>query len=104
MATIHDGDSIRNVGPERLRVATGVNYQPLGDDEDGVILSLESGSLYRCNHTAITLLDLLHTCPTVEGLVAEFADRFAIDIERARADVLPLLGQLVEERLVEKAA
>lgn len=104
MATIHDGDSRRNVGPERLRVAAGVNYQPLGDDEDGVILSLESGSLYRCNQTAITLLDLLRTCPTVDGLLAEFADRFAIDIDRARTDVLPLLGQLVEERLVEKAA
>jgi hypothetical protein len=104
MATIHDGDSGRNTAPGRLRVAAGVNYQPLGEDEDGVILSLESGSLYRCNHTAIALLDLLHKHPTVDGLVTEFADRFAIDAERARTDVLILLDQLVEERLVEKAA
>lgn len=88
----------------RLRVAEGVNYQAMGDGEDGVILSLTSGCLYRCNHTAIAILEMLRDRPTVDALLAEFAGRFAIDAERARADVLPLVGHLVEQRLVEKVA
>lgn len=88
----------------RLRVAEGVNYQAMGDGEDGVILALKSGCLYRCNHTAIALLDMLRDRPTLGDLVAGFAGRYAIDTEQARADVLPLLRHLVEQQLVEKVA
>jgi hypothetical protein len=88
----------------RLRVAEGVNYQAMGDGEDGVILSLKSGCLYRCNHTAITLLDMLQDRPTLAALVDDFAGRYAIDAKQARADVLPLVRHLVEQQLVEKVA
>ncbi len=106
MATTHDGHAAADAAPShaRLRLAEGVNYQPLGEGEDGVILSLESGCLYRCNHTAVALLDMLRARPTVDTLLTEFADRFAIDAERARADVLPLVRHLVEQHLVEKVA
>ena len=99
MATHDDG-----LAGARLSLAAGVNYQPLGDGEDGVILSLASGFLYRCNHTAIAILDMLRERPTVDALLDGFAVRFAIDPERARTDVLPLVSQLVEQRLVEKVA
>lgn len=88
----------------RLKLADDVNYQPMGDGEDGVILSLSSGYLYRCNCTAIAVLDMLQGSPTVDTLLAEFAARFAIDADQARADVLPLISHLVEQRLVEKVA
>ncbi len=105
MAMSHEGstdaDGLEN---SRLRLAEGVNYQPLGDGEDGVILSLASGCLYRCNQSAIAFLDMLQARPTVDELLSEFADRYAIDAERARADVLPLVRHLVEQRLVEKVA
>ena len=101
MSTIHEGQPSL---PGMFRVAAGVNYQSLGDEEDGVILSLASGYLYRCNHTAVAILALLPTCPALDELVEEFASRFGLDPERARADVVPLVEQLVDERLVEKAA
>lgn len=88
----------------RLTVAPGVNFQSLGDGEDGVVLSLSSGQLYRCNHTAIVVLDLLRNHPTIDGLVADFARRFEIDANQAQADILPLIRHLVDERIVEKAA
>lgn len=97
MATHDDG-----LAGARLRLAAGVNYQTLGDDEDGVILSLGSGFLYRCNHTAIAILDMLREHPTVDALLDGFAGRFAIDAARAHADVLPLVKHLVEQKLVEK--
>jgi len=82
----------------------GSRLKLLGDGEDGVILSLASGFLYRCNHTAIAVLDMLQDRPTVDALLQGFAVRFAIDAERARADVLPLVRHLVEQKLVEKVA
>ena len=99
MATHHDG-----LAGSRLRLAEGVNYQPLGDGEDGVILSLGSGFLYRCNHTAIAILDMLRDRPTVEALLDGFATRFHLAPEQARSDVLPLVRHLVEQRLVDKVA
>lgn len=106
MATTQKAHTAADAAPgnARLRLADGVNYQPLGDGEDGVMLSLASGCLYRCNHTAIAILDMLQARPTVDRLLAEFANRFAIDAERARADVLPLVRHLVEQHLVEKVA
>jgi len=104
MSANPDGHACPQGPTGRFKVAEGVNYQSLGDGEDGVVLSLASGHLYRCNHTAIAVLDLLRTCPTVDGVIAEFARLFAVDTEQARADVASLVDHLVNERLVEKAA
>lgn len=106
MTLPHDEHAAAVGGPagSRLKLAEGVNYQPLGDGEDGVILSLSSGFLYRCNHTAIAILDMLQERPTVDALLDGFAGRFAIDADRARADVLPLVRHLVDQKLVEKVA
>lgn len=104
MSANPDGRACPQGPAGRFKVAAGVNYQSLGDGEDGVVLSLSTGHLYRCNHTAVAVLDLLQTCPSVDGVIAEFARRFALDIAQARADVAALVDQLVTERLVEKAA
>ena len=87
-----------------LRLAHGVNYQSLGEGEDGVLLCMQSGYLYRCNPTAITVLDLLQEQPTVDGLLGAFADCYGLPVEQARGDLLPLLDDLLQERLIEKAA
>jgi hypothetical protein len=88
----------------RLQLAPGVNYQSLGEGEDGVLLSLQSGYLYRCNHTAISLLDLLRDRPTRDELLTDFASRYGLQREQARGDVLPLLEDLLGQQLIEKAA
>jgi hypothetical protein len=84
----------------RVRLAPGVNYQALGEGEDAVILSMSSGYLYRCNATAVGVLDALRGEPTVRELVLQFADRHGLQPEQAREDLAQFLHVLLEEQLV----
>ena len=89
---------------ERFELAIGVNFQSLGAGEDGVLLSMESGVLYRCNGTAVDILDILRERPTFEQLCGQLAMRFEIDESRADTDLSAFLEQMLEEGLITKAA
>lgn len=89
---------------ERLQIADGVNYQSLGDHEDGVLLSMSSGYLYRCNHTALEILNSLKGRPTYSELLSRFATRFGLEDAQARTDLSGFVESLIDEKLIARAA
>jgi len=89
---------------ERLELAVGVNYQSLGNNEDGVLLSMASGFLFRCNGTAVHVLDAVRDRPTFSELRARFAEHFGLHEDQADADLSCFLDQLLAENLIAKAA
>jgi len=89
---------------ERIELAVGVNYQSFGEDEDGVVLSMESGYLYRCNATAVSLLDAIRERPTLAELRARFMDDFDVDERQAGTDLASFLEMLLDEGLVTQRA
>lgn len=88
----------------RIRLARGANFQSLGAGEDGVLLSMDSGYLYRCNHTALAALEAIAGGATFGELVDRFAVRYGLPTERVRDDLSHLVGNLLDEKLIEKAA
>lgn len=89
---------------DRLRIAEGVNYQSLGDAEDGVLLSMSSGYLYRCNRAALEILNLVQGQPSYGTLVTRFARHFHLEETQARADVSAFIDHLLEEQLIARVA
>ena len=88
----------------RIKLAPGTNYQSLGGEEDGVLLSMDSGYLYRCNHTALAALEAITDGATFGELVDRFADRYGLPTDRVRDDLSRLVGNLLDEKLIKKAA
>jgi hypothetical protein len=89
---------------EKLRIVEGVNYQALGDNEDGVLLSMSSGYLYRCNRTALAILDSVKDGPTYAVLLTRFATHFGMAEEQAQIDLSGFVEMLLEEKLLAKVA
>jgi len=89
---------------ERIQLAPGVNFQSLGDGEDGVLLCLQSGYLFRCNHTAIAILDTLGERPTRDELLSRFAAHCRLPSEQVRDDLTRFIDDLAAENLIVKAA
>ncbi len=87
----------------RFQFAEGVNYQALGEQEEGVLLSMGSGYLYRCNPTAIAVFASLEARPTLGELVEQLAARWRQPAERMREDLTAFLHELIEEKIVEAA-
>jgi hypothetical protein len=60
------------------KLGTGVEFQSLGHDEDGVLLSLTNGYLYRCNHTASILLAGIEMRSTLAQIISHLCREFGI--------------------------
>lgn len=88
----------------QFSLTDGVHYESLGAGEDAVLLSMESGYLYRCNHTAVAMLGLLEQKATFGEIVTHLSNQFGAEPEQVRRDVLPLVDSLLAERVIEKAA
>ena len=82
----------------------GVAFQQLGDDQDGVMMSLANGYLYRCNRTASVVLAAISAGKPLEDAVAELSQRFGVHAERVRADVNALVDGLRKRKLLCVAA
>lgn len=82
----------------------GVAFQQLGDDQDGVMMSLSTGYLYRCNRTASVVLAAISAGKPIEDAVAELSQRFGVHAERVRADVNALIDGLRKRKLLSTAA
>jgi pyrroloquinoline quinone biosynthesis protein D len=83
-----------------LRLARDVTYQSLGEDEDTVVLALESGQLYTCNDTAQAFLDAVDGERTFEDIILELLDQFEVAPDRLRSDMVSLAEDLMREKLI----
>ena len=89
---------------ERLQLAPGVSYQSLGEGEDGVLLCMQSGYLFRCNATAVAILDALREMPTRDEILDRFAKQCRMPQEKVRGDLLRFIDDLDAQHLIVKAA
>ena len=99
-----EGETVDLSNQTRLALAADVSYQSFGDAEDGVILSLNSGYLYACNTTALAFLEIIDGQRTFGQVVGQFANRFAIDGDRARCDLAALARLLLDDHVIEASA
>ena len=66
----------------RFSFPPGVAFQPLGDDQDGVMMSLSSGYLYRCNRTACFVLAAISEGKSVDEASNELSQIFGVESSR----------------------
>jgi hypothetical protein len=88
----------------RFTFPPGVAFQNLGDDQDGVMMSLTSGYLYRCNRTASVVLAAISAGKPIEDAVATLSERFGVDAQQVRRDVDALVASLEQRKLLCAAA
>ena len=89
---------------EQFILSEGVSYQSFGGDEDGVMLSMQSGYLYRCNSTAIDMLNRLQTGATLGDLQSLLQAEFELAEGQARDDAHQFLDTLLAEKLARRVA
>jgi len=89
---------------EQFVLSEGVSYQSFGGDEDGVMLSMQSGYLYRCNSTALCLLDRLRDGATVGELQTQLESEYDLAAAQARNDALQFIDHLLSEKLARRVA
>lgn len=89
---------------EQFMLSEGVSYQSFGGDEDGVMLSMQSGYLYRCNSTALCLLDRLRDGATVGALQTQLESEYELAEDQARNDARQFIDHLLSEKLARRVA
>ena len=83
-----------------LRRADDLTYQSLGENQDTVILSLNSGQLYTCNHTAEEFLSALDGSRSFADIIELLAQQFDTPREQLQADMKSLAEQMIREGLI----
>jgi hypothetical protein len=83
-----------------LRRSPDVAWQLIGDE--AVVMSLDEGRVLGLNPTGALVWSLLEERDE-EGLARAVAERFATDVEHARADVRDFLRLLRERGLAVEA-
>ncbi len=82
-----------------LRRAEGVTYQSLGENQDTVILSLDSGQLYTCNHTADDFLSAVDGVRNFADIIGLLARQFDAPRRQIQEDMKSLAEQMIKEGL-----
>ena len=82
----------------RLRISPSVRSTAAG--EDLVLLHLERGTYFTLNETGAWIWQQIGAGRTVSEIWSSLPERFAVDEEKAKSDVLALLGDLLAEELV----
>lgn len=88
----------------RLKVSDDVSFQSLGEGEQTVVLSLESGQLYTCNETARAFLEALQGGRTFAGALDRVEEQFEVDRDELSRDMLELANELMAEGLIVEQA
>ena len=83
-----------------LRRAEDVTYQSLGENQDTVILSLDSGQLYTCNHTAEDFLSAVDGVRNFADIIGLLAQRFDAPRRQIQEDMNSLAEQMIKESLI----
>ena len=83
-----------------LRTAQDMTYQSLGQDQDTVILLLDSGQLYTCNQTAAEFLSAVDGSRSFGQILDLLTNQFDVSRAQLRADLESLAEELIRERLL----
>ena len=70
-------------------------------DDEGIILSAGKDEAHIVNDTAIMIWEMLDGSYDLEDISGALCDRYGIDKETARNDVLEFVGQLRQRGLME---
>ena len=70
-------------------------------DKESVILNLANGTYYGLNPVGAAVWELLREPRTVESIQQEIRNAYEVEAERADADVLALLEQLLAAGLIQ---
>ena len=83
-----------------LTLADDVTFQSMGEGQETVVLSLESGYLYTCNATTEAFLKALDGKATLGQILGGLEVRFDVKPERLRKDILALAARMIDEKLI----
>jgi hypothetical protein len=83
-----------------VRRSTQVVFQNLTGDEGAVLLNLESGLYFGVDPVGAMIWELLETPRTEQELRDQLVEEFAVDPERALADVRGFVAGLEQRSLV----
>ena len=83
-----------------LRRAQDVTYQSLGEDQDAVILSLDTGRLYTCHRTAEDFLSAVDGTRSFADIVELLAQQFYAPPTQIQEDMNSLAQQMIKEGLI----
>lgn len=84
----------------RFALAEGVTFQPMGDDEDTVVLSLSQGQLFTCNGTATEFLVAVQDGLTLGQAADRLVEAYGIERAVAETDLIELAATLLAEGLL----
>ena len=82
-----------------IAIAPDVLASELGAEV--VMLSLRDGTYYGLDGAGVEIWRMLQTPVTIPRLVAALVERYDVEAERCRRDVLAVVVRLVEHGLVE---
>jgi len=77
-----------------LSLPSSVSLQPLGQDEGGVLLKMDTGDMFTLNDTAVAFLSKLDGKRKVGAIIKDMLDEFEVDAETLRADISELTAEL----------
>jgi hypothetical protein len=83
----------------RMQVSQDVLVQELGGE--AVLLHLQTGKYFGLDQVAFRMWQLLVSSPTAEAAYSTLAREYDVEPQRLRDDLGRLLGQLVEQRLLQ---
>lgn len=81
-------------GSAVLSLPASVSVQPLGDDEGGVLLKMDTGDMFTLNDTAVAFLSKLDGKRQFSVIIAEMLDEFEVDAATLRTDISELAAEL----------
>ncbi len=83
-----------------LQLADDVTHQSMGAEEDTVILSLASGTLYTCNQTTADFLGMVDGKRTIGELIDQLTEMYDAPRQEVYDDFLTMAQELIDEELL----
>ncbi len=83
----------------RITTAPDVMVRIIGDE--AVLLNLKSELYLGLNPVGTRFWTVLHDAPSIQSAYESLLDEFDVAPERLRQDMDQLLGQLLEQKLIE---
>jgi Coenzyme PQQ synthesis protein D (PqqD) len=77
-----------------LSLPASVSLQPLGEDEGGVLLKMDTGDMFTLNDTAVEFLSRLDGKRKVGAIIKQMLDLFEVDADTLRTDIAELVADL----------